>query len=248
MFINICKRIERHLYSFCPWSRRLLLFSPVSKWFFAFNSIHLNYPLYLRTFKGYWDMKQLIKYFQRIIDVDKEPGIFGRVYHETHRSCSLCTPWIARDILNAVPQCEHDMIIWWTNRGANLPISAAGWDSPLTYPIGGYWRKIVGLYRWRPCHQWGYHIACGYTWNNISAASSSFFMCIIFTRGLEPHNLPNVQSRWTRVLHKRDVLLKAYGSVSSKAITIGMVQTQGLHFYQNTGEWRCVRTSETCTY
>ncbi|KAI2700379.1 hypothetical protein CBS147332_7990 [Penicillium roqueforti] len=51
-----------------------------------------------------WDIKESIKYFQRTIDIDEDLGVLGRVYHETHRSRSLCAPWVTQCILQAVPR------------------------------------------------------------------------------------------------------------------------------------------------
>ncbi|KAJ5261366.1 hypothetical protein N7478_011961 [Penicillium angulare] len=51
-----------------------------------------------------WDVEESIKFYRGTLDVDKEVGLAGRVYHETHRNRSLFTPYNAQRILEAVPE------------------------------------------------------------------------------------------------------------------------------------------------
>ena len=51
-----------------------------------------------------WDVEESIKFYQGTLAVDKELGLSGRVFHETHRNRSLFTPYTALRILQAVPE------------------------------------------------------------------------------------------------------------------------------------------------
>ncbi|KAJ6115204.1 hypothetical protein N7486_000982 [Penicillium sp. IBT 16267x] len=51
-----------------------------------------------------WDIEESIKFYCGTLEVDKELGLSGRVYHETHRNRSMFTPYAAQQILKAVPQ------------------------------------------------------------------------------------------------------------------------------------------------
>ncbi|KAJ5679050.1 hypothetical protein N7462_007294 [Penicillium macrosclerotiorum] len=51
-----------------------------------------------------WDLEESIKFYKGTIEVDKELGVSGRIYHETHRNRSLFTPYTTQCILEAVPQ------------------------------------------------------------------------------------------------------------------------------------------------
>lgn len=57
-------------------------------------------------YRDTWDVEESIKFYRRTLDVDKELGFSGRVYHETHRNRSLFTPYNAQRILHAVPEYE----------------------------------------------------------------------------------------------------------------------------------------------
>ncbi|KAJ5105961.1 hypothetical protein NUU61_003308 [Penicillium alfredii] len=51
-----------------------------------------------------WDIDESIKFYRGTIQVDKELGVSGRVFHETHRNRSLFTPYATQRIVEAVPQ------------------------------------------------------------------------------------------------------------------------------------------------
>lgn len=60
-----------------------------------------------------WDIEESIKYFKRTVEIDEALGVSGRVYHETHRSRSLYAPWVAKCILDVVPQYEVYTNVWF---------------------------------------------------------------------------------------------------------------------------------------
>jgi hypothetical protein len=51
-----------------------------------------------------WDVEESIKFYKGTLVIDKELGVSGRVWHETHRNRSLFTPYATRLILEAVPE------------------------------------------------------------------------------------------------------------------------------------------------
>ncbi|KAJ5771972.1 hypothetical protein N7520_002501 [Penicillium odoratum] len=51
-----------------------------------------------------WNIEESVKFYRGTLGVDKEFGLSGRVYHETHRNRSLFTPYAAQQILRAVPE------------------------------------------------------------------------------------------------------------------------------------------------
>ncbi|KAJ5930840.1 hypothetical protein N7466_006333 [Penicillium verhagenii] len=51
-----------------------------------------------------WDIEESILFYRGTLEVDKELGLSGRVYHETHRNRSLFTPYAAQRILHVVPE------------------------------------------------------------------------------------------------------------------------------------------------
>ncbi|KAJ5999293.1 hypothetical protein N7451_007103 [Penicillium sp. IBT 35674x] len=53
-----------------------------------------------------WEIEESIKFYRGTLEVDREFGVSGRVYHETHRNRSMFTPYAAQQILKAVPQYE----------------------------------------------------------------------------------------------------------------------------------------------
>ncbi|WWC63269.1 uncharacterized protein I303_105869 [Kwoniella dejecticola CBS 10117] len=52
----------------------------------------------------YWSRETSIEFFRQTLEIDTELGLAGRVCHETHRNRSLFHPYIAADIVKAVPQ------------------------------------------------------------------------------------------------------------------------------------------------
>lgn len=54
-----------------------------------------------------WNIEESIKFYEGTIKIDRELGVSGFVCHETHRSRSLFSPWVTRQILEAVPEYEH---------------------------------------------------------------------------------------------------------------------------------------------
>lgn len=51
-----------------------------------------------------WDIEESVKFYRGTLAVDKELGLSGRVYHETHRNRSLFNPYSTHAILKAVPE------------------------------------------------------------------------------------------------------------------------------------------------
>ncbi|KAJ5109974.1 hypothetical protein N7532_002619 [Penicillium argentinense] len=53
-----------------------------------------------------WDVEESIKFYRGTLQVDKELGLSGLVFHETHRNRSLFTPYTTLQILKAVPEIQ----------------------------------------------------------------------------------------------------------------------------------------------
>nr|XP_019011452.1 uncharacterized protein I206_03552 [Kwoniella pini CBS 10737]OCF50233.1 hypothetical protein I206_03552 [Kwoniella pini CBS 10737] len=52
----------------------------------------------------YWSREDSIEFYRRSLKIDAEVGLEGKVCHETHRNRSLFHPYIAAEILRAVPE------------------------------------------------------------------------------------------------------------------------------------------------
>ncbi|KAJ5376543.1 hypothetical protein N7509_013429 [Penicillium cosmopolitanum] len=53
-----------------------------------------------------WTVEESVKFYQGTLQVDKELGLTGHVFHETHRNRSLSTPYHSLQILQAVPELK----------------------------------------------------------------------------------------------------------------------------------------------
>ncbi|KAJ5734617.1 hypothetical protein N7533_013020 [Penicillium manginii] len=53
-----------------------------------------------------WSVEESVKFYKGTLQVDKELGLTGHVFHETHRNRSLSTPYHSLQILRAVPELK----------------------------------------------------------------------------------------------------------------------------------------------
>ncbi|CAI7566331.1 unnamed protein product [Penicillium pancosmium] len=53
-----------------------------------------------------WTVEESVKFYKGTLQVDKELGLTGHVFHETHRNRSLSTPYHSLQILRAVPELK----------------------------------------------------------------------------------------------------------------------------------------------
>lgn len=58
---------------------------------------------YFFVFRDTWSLDESIYFFQQVLELEKEEGFEGRIYHETHRSRSFFTPFATEHILQKVP-------------------------------------------------------------------------------------------------------------------------------------------------
>jgi len=59
-----------------------------------------------QQYRDTWRVEESVKFYKGTLQVDKELGLSGRVFHETHRNRSLFTPYTALQILRAVPELQ----------------------------------------------------------------------------------------------------------------------------------------------